>query len=189
MNFEQLKNECLACEKCDLCKTRTNVVFGTGNPSAEVLFIGEAPGQSEDEQGLPFVGRSGKLLDIFLDSIGLNRETNIFITNICKCRPPQNRDPLPQEWDACLPYLREQFKIIRPKIVVCLGRIAAQRIIRPDFSVTREHGTFTEKNGVFYTATFHPAALLRNPNNKPVAFEDFVALRDKIKEVCAHTYL
>lgn len=188
MDFENLKAECLACEKCDLCKTRTNVVFGTGNPNAEVLFIGEAPGQSEDEQGLPFVGRSGKLLDIFLDSINLSREKNIFITNICKCRPPQNRDPQPQEWDACLPYLREQFKIIRPKIVVCLGRIAAQRIIRPDFSVTREHGTFTEKNGVFYTATFHPAALLRNPNNKPVAFEDFVALRDKINEVCTRTY-
>ena len=105
-----------------------------------------------------------------------------------KCRPPKNRDPLPEERAACLPWLREQFRLLRPKIVVCLGRIAAQQMIRPDFSVTREHGQFFDKDGVLFMGTFHPAALLRNPNNKPVAFEDFVALREKIREICTHTY-
>ena len=188
MDFESLKQECLACRKCSLCETRHNVVFGMGSPTAEVMFIGEGPGQSEDEQGLPFVGRSGKLLDQYLEAVDLSREKNVFIANIVKCRPPQNRDPLPEEWDACLPWLREQFRLIRPKIVVCLGRIAAQRLIRPDFSVTKEHGQFIEKNGVLFMATLHPAALLRNPKQKPMAFGDFVALREMIGKVCDHTY-
>lgn len=188
MDFETLKQTCLDCHKCDLCKTRTQVVFGSGNPQAEVLFIGEAPGRNEDEQGLPFVGRSGQLLDQYLAAIHLDRATDLFITNIVKCRPPENRDPLPNEWDACMPYLREQFKLIRPKIVVCLGRIAAQRLIRPDFSVMKEHGQWTEKNGTFFTATLHPAALLRNPGNKAAAYADYVSLREKIREVCTHTY-
>ncbi|MEG2288023.1 MAG: uracil-DNA glycosylase, partial [Ruthenibacterium sp.] len=185
---------CLSCDQCALCRTRTNVVFGMGSPTAEVLFVGEGPGRSEDEQGLPFVGRSGQLLDQYLAAIGLFRDKNIFITNIVKCRPPENRDPLPEEWESCIPYLREQFRIMRPKIVVCLGRIAAQRLIRPDFSVMKEHGTFTQKGGelkdggALFTATLHPAALLRNPNNKPLAFADFVALREKIQEICTHTY-
>lgn len=188
MDFETLKQECLACRKCGLCETRHNVVFGMGNPTAEIMFIGEGPGQNEDEQGLPFVGRSGKLLDQYLEAVDLSREKNVFIANIVKCRPPQNRDPLPGEWDACLPWLREQFRLIRPKIVVCLGRIAAQRLIRPDFSVTKEHGQFIEKNGVLFMATLHPAALLRNPKQKPMAFGDFVALREMIEKVCDHTY-
>ncbi|MDD3428982.1 MAG: uracil-DNA glycosylase [Oscillospiraceae bacterium] len=176
------------CEKCELCKTRQNVVMGMGVPKAEILFIGEAPGAQEDETGLPFVGRSGKLLDTFLNDIGLSRTKNIYIANIIKCRPPQNRDPLPAEWDACLPYLRTQFKFLRPKIVVCLGRIAAQRIMRPDFSVMKEHGTWTVKNGTYFTATLHPAALLRNPNNTPLALQDFRAIQEKINELCDHTY-
>ena len=188
MDFETLKQECLVCRRCGLCETRTNVVFGMGDPHAEVMFIGEGPGRNEDEQGLPFVGRSGKLLDQYLEAVDLTREKNVFIGNIVKCRPPENRDPLPEEWDACLPWLREQFRLIRPKIVVCLGRIAAQRLIRQDFSVTKEHGQFEEKNGVLFTATLHPAALLRNPTQKPVAFADYVALREKILEVCEHTY-
>ena len=188
MDFETLKQECLACRKCGLCETRHNVVFGMGNPTAEIMFIGEGPGQNEDEQGLPFVGRSGKLLDQYLEAVDLSREKNVFIANIVKCRPPQNRDPLPEEWDACLPWLREQFRLIRPQIVVCLGRIAAQRLIRPDFSVTKEHGQFIEKNGVLFMATLHPAALLRNPKQKPMAFGDFVALREMIEKVCDHTY-
>ena len=188
MEFEALKQECISCQKCGLCETRTNVVFGTGSRHAEVMFIGEGPGQNEDEQGLPFVGRSGKLLDQYLEAIDLSRDKNIFIANIVKCRPPQNRDPLPQEWAGCLRWLHEQFRIIQPKIVVCLGRIAAQRMIRADFAIMKEHGQFFEKDGVFYMATLHPAALLRNPNNKPLAFEDFVALREKIHEVCTHTY-
>ena len=188
MDFERLRQECLACQKCGLCATRTNVVFGCGPKTAEVMLIGEGPGKNEDEQGLPFVGRSGKLLDQYLEAIDLARDKNVFIANIVKCRPPENRDPLPEEWDACLPWLREQFKIIRPKIVVCLGRISAQRLIRADLSVTREHGVFEQKNGVWFMATLHPAALLRNPSQKPLAFGDFVALREKIHEVCDHTY-
>ncbi|NLW78383.1 MAG: uracil-DNA glycosylase [Ruminococcaceae bacterium] len=188
MDWDTLKAACLACEKCDLCKTRTQVVFGTGSPTAEVLFVGEGPGQKEDEQGLPFVGRSGQLLDVYLETIKLSRQKNIFIANIVKCRPPGNRDPLPEEREACLPWLREQFSLIRPKIIVCLGRIAAQVIIKPDYAIMKEHGTWVEKNGVWMTATLHPAALLRNPKQKPLAFEDYVAIREKIHEVCAHTY-
>lgn len=186
--WEQLKTECLVCKKCNLCENRSQVVFGYGNPQAEVMFVGEAPGQKEDEQGLPFVGRSGQLLDVYLETIKLSREKNIFIGNIVKCRPPENRDPSPEERQACLPWLRQQFKLMRPKIVVCLGRISAQVMIRPDFAIMKEHGQWTEKNGVWFTATLHPAALLRNPNNKPLAFEDFVAVREKINEVCEKTY-
>ena len=188
MELSELQNECLACRRCPLCETRTHVVFGQGVPNAEVLFVGEGPGASEDEQGLPFVGRSGQLLDHYLEAVDLSRDKNVFIANIVKCRPPQNRDPLPEEWEACMPWLREQFRLIRPKIIVCLGRIAAQRMIRADFSVTKEHGVFIEKNGVLFMGTLHPAALLRNPRQKPVAFEDFVALREKILEVCPETY-
>ena len=188
MDFETLKQECLACRRCGLCETRQHVVFGQGVPDAEVLFVGEGPGAHEDEEGLPFVGRSGKLLDSYLEAVDLSRERNVFIANIVKCRPPQNRDPLPAESEACMPWLREQFRILRPKIVVCLGRIAAQRMIRPDFSVTKEHGVFVDKGGVAFMGTFHPAALLRQPQNKPLAFGDFAALRDKIGQVCTDTY-
>lgn len=186
--LKQLNNTCEKCTKCDLHTTRTQVVFGVGNPDAEVLFVGEGPGKNEDLQGEPFVGRSGKLLDVFLETIELNRKDNIFIANIVKCRPPENRDPSVIERETCIPWLREQFKIIRPKIIVCLGRIAAQVMIRPDFAVTKEHGDWIEKNGVWFMGTFHPAALLRNPKQKPVAFEDFKSLRDKISEVCPTVY-
>ena len=187
-DWEKLQMECSQCDKCDLCKTRTNVVFGYGNPNAEIMLVGEGPGQMEDEQGKPFVGRSGQLLDVYLDTIGLSREKNIYIANIVKCRPPENRDPAVEERNACLPWLREQFQYIRPKIVVCLGRIAAQVMIRPDFAIMKERGTWTEKNGIWFTATLHPAALLRNPANKPLAFDDFISLREKIKEVCETTF-
>ena len=165
MDWDTLKAECLACRRCELCTDRTHVVFGQGVQTAEVLFVGEGPGQSEDEQGLPFVGRSGQLLDRYLFAIDLDRSRNCYIANIVKCRPPQNRDPLPAESEACMPWLREQFRLLRPKIVVCLGRIAAQRMIRPDFSVTKEHGQFIEKGGILFMGTFHPAALLRQPQN------------------------
>lgn len=188
MDFETLKAECLACRRCGLCETRKNVVFGQGVPHAEVLFVGEGPGANEDEQGLPFVGRSGKLLDSYLEAIDLDRNRNIFIANIVKCRPPENRDPLPEESAACMPWLRHQFQLLRPKIVVCLGRIAAQQMIDKNFSVTKDHGKFFNKQGTLFMATLHPAALLRNPRSKPSAFEDFVALRDKIQEICDHTY-
>ncbi|NLJ32116.1 MAG: uracil-DNA glycosylase [Clostridiales bacterium] len=182
-NWEELQQACMRCTKCGLCETRTNVVFGMGNPQARVLFIGEGPGQSEDEQGKPFVGRSGQLLDKMLAAVDLDRNSNIYIANIVKCRPPKNRDPLPEEQEMCIDWLRNQVTLIRPKIIVCLGRIAGMKIIKPDLKIMREHGVFFEKNGVLMMATLHPAALLRNPNNKPAAFEDFLKLRDKIEEL------
>ena len=177
------------CRLCQLCQARTNIVFGTGNPHARVMFVGEAPGKNEDLQGEPFVGRGGQLLDKMLAAVGLSREKNIYIANIVKCRPPKNRDPLPEEQEACIGWLREQFTLIRPKIVVCLGRVAACRLISPDFKVTRQHGQFFEKGGVLMMGTLHPAALLRYPAQKPDAFADFLALREKIGEVCTHTEL
>lgn len=187
-NFAELEIQCKQCQKCGLCKTRTNVVFGVGVPDAEVMFIGEGPGQNEDEQGEPFVGRGGKLLDKMLEAVDLDRKKNIYIANIVKCRPPKNRDPLPEEQTACVDWLRNQFALIRPKIIVCLGRIAAAKIIKPDIKITKEHGIFFEKGNVLMMATLHPAALLRNPNNKPAAFEDYLKLQEKIKEICDHTY-
>lgn len=182
-NWEDLKENCLNCRKCGLCETRTNVVVGVGNPAAKVLFIGEGPGENEDLQGEPFVGRGGQLLDKMLAAVDLDRKTNIYIANIVKCRPPKNRDPLPEEQEACIGWLRNQVALIRPKIIVCLGRIAAMRIIKPDMKITKEHGQFFEKNGTLLMATLHPAALLRNPNQKPAAFEDFLKLREKIDEL------
>lgn len=188
-NWEELRQDCMTCTRCGLCETRTNLVFGVGVPDAEIVFIGEGPGEQEDLRGEPFVGRGGQLLDKYLDAIGLSRKSNIYIGNMVKCRPPQNRDPKPEEQDACIVWLREQIRLIRPKIIVCLGRISAQRIIDPDFRVTKQHGEFIEKNGVWMMGTFHPAALLRNPRQKPDALEDFLCLRDKIGEVCTHTTL
>ena len=187
-NWDELKSECYSCARCPLGETRTNLVFGVGNEQAEVMFIGEGPGEQEDLQGEPFVGRSGQLLDKYLAAVDLDRHSNIYIANIVKCRPPHNRDPKEEEQDACLCWLKEQTRLIRPKIIVCLGRIAAQKLISPDFRVTREHGQFINKNGFIMMGTFHPSALLRNPAQKPDAFEDFIALRDKIKEICVSTY-
>ena len=187
-NWEELKNACENCQKCELCKTRHNVVVGVGSPTAEVMFIGEGPGENEDLQGEPFVGRAGKLLDKMLTAVDLDRNKNIYIANIVKCRPPQNRDPKPEEQEMCIDWLRNQVKLIRPKIIVCLGRIAAARIIKPDIKITKEHGQFIEKNGVLMMAMLHPAAILRDPRRKPDAFNDFLTLREKIKEICDHTY-
>lgn len=182
-NWETLKSACLECQKCDLCKGRTNLVFGVGNPQSKVLFIGEGPGEQEDLKGEPFVGRSGQLLDKYLDAVGLDRHKNIYIANIVKCRPPKNRDPLPEEQDACISWLRNQTALIRPKILVCLGRIAAQKIINPNLRITKEHGQWTQKGEMWMTATLHPAALLRDPRKKPDAFEDFLSIRKKMEEL------
>ncbi len=188
MELQALQQECLACRRCGLCETRHSVVFGQGTAHAEVMLVGEGPGANEDEQGLPFVGKSGQLLDHYLEAVDLSRDKNVYIANIVKCRPPQNRDPLPEESAACMPWLRQQFQLIRPKIVVCLGRVAAQRMLDPGFSISRDHGKFFDKQGTLFMATYHPAALLRYPDNKPAVFGDFVALRQKITEVCDHTY-
>lgn len=187
-NWEELEQRCRSCQNCALADTRTNVVFGTGPRNAKVMFIGEGPGENEDLQGEPFVGRGGKLLDDMLSLVDLDRKRNFYITNIVKCRPPRNRDPLNTEQDACIGYLQEQLALIQPRIVVCLGRVAALRIIKPDFKITREHGQWTEKNGVFYTAIYHPAALLRDPSKKPDTFEDLRGIREKIMELCPEVY-
>ena len=184
--WEALRRECLDCHACGLCETRTQVVFGVGNPNAEVLFIGEAPGANEDLQGEPFVGRGGKLLDEMLAMIGLDR-SKIYISNSVKCRPPENRDPLNTEKDACRGFLRRQVQLMRPKIIVCLGRISAMELIKEDFKITREHGQFFERNGTLMMALYHPAALLRDPHKKPETFEDLKRLQAKILEICDHT--
>ena len=187
-NWEELHRLCMGCQRCALADTRTNVVFGKGPRDAKIMFIGEGPGENEDLQGEPFVGRGGQLLDEMLSLIGLSREQNFYITNIVKCRPPKNRDPLNTEQDACIGYLWDQMALLRPRIVVCLGRIAAMRLIKPDYKITREHGHWLEKDGGFYTAIYHPAALLRDPSKKPDTFADLRAIRAKIREVCPEAY-
>ena len=186
-DWDALYEACMNCKNCGLADTRHNVVFGEGARDAEVMFIGEGPGEQEDLTGRPFVGRAGQLLDDMLAMIDLRRE-KVFIGNIVKCRPPGNRDPLNIEQEACIGYLRSQVALIRPKIIVCLGRISAMKLIREDFRITREHGQWVEKAGVWMTAMYHPAALLRDPGKRPEAFSDLRALRAKIREVCGHTY-
>jgi DNA polymerase len=187
LSWEELEAACHHCKKCALYETRTNVVFGVGNREAEVLFVGEGPGEQEDIKGEPFVGRAGQLLDNMLKIIGLNRTENIYIANIVKCRPPKNRDPLNSERDACLDWLRAQYLLLRPKIVVCLGRIAATALIGGDFKITRDHGKWFDKDGVKFMALYHPAALLRDPHRKPDTFVDLKELQRVIKEICTHT--
>ena len=187
MELEDLRQECLKCTRCGLCETRTNVVFGVGTPDAEVMFIGEGPGEQEDLQGEPFVGRAGKLLDDMLELIDLDR-SKIYIANMVKCRPPKNRDPLPAEQSACSEWLQRQIALIRPKIIVCLGRIAAMKYIREDFKISREHGQWTIKDGIMTMALLHPAALLRDPRRRPETFEDLKVLQQAIRDYCMHTY-
>lgn len=187
-SWEAIRAECAACQKCVLGETRHNVVFGTGNPRAPILFVGEGPGEQEDLQGEPFVGPAGRFLDDMLSLIHLERSRDFYITNIVKCRPPRNRDPLGPEQDACIGYLRRQTALMRPRIIVCLGRIAAMRLIKPDFRITREHGQWFTKSGVEMTALYHPSALLRDPAKRPETFEDLVALREKILSVCPQVY-
>ena len=181
MTFEELEAKCRACTACPLHESRTNCVFGTGNTNARLMFVGEAPGEKEDLSGIPFVGAAGKLLDTYLTAVGIDRE-DVYIANILKCRPPKNRDPLPAEQDACIDYLREQVRLIRPKIIVCLGRIAAMRLIRPDYKITAEHGQFVRKGDFLMTAVFHPAALLRDPRRKEDMFADMKAIKAVLDE-------
>ena len=186
--WNNLISHCEACQKCQLGATRTNLVFGTGNRTADLLFVGEAPGQAEDEQGIPFVGAAGKLLDRYLYAVGIPRES-VYIANILKCRPPHNRDPLPEEEDACIGYLREQVKLIQPKIIVCLGRISAMRLIKPDFRITKEHGVWFENKDYPITAIYHPAFVLRDPRKKEDMLTDMKRIREKLDELtkeCEH---
>ena len=178
----ELESACLGCEKCELHKTRSKVVFGKGSREAKIMFVGEAPGESEDKEGLPFVGRAGKLLDLYMGYVDLSLE-NVYIANILKCRPPKNRDPEESEKDSCIDYLRLQAKLIDPKIIVCLGRIAAMRIIKPDFRITAEHGAWFQKGEISMTAVYHPSALLRDPSKKADALLDFKEVRKKAEEL------
>lgn len=181
-----LKQACENCRACGLAESRTNVVFGDGCESAEILLIGEGPGQREDEQGIPFVGKAGQLLDDMLEMIGLDR-SKVYIANIVKCRPPHNRDPLNVEQDACIGFLRRQTALLHPKIIVCLGRIAAKAIIKEDFKITSEHGQWFRRGGVQMTAIYHPAALLRDVHKRPETFEDLKSIQAKIRELCPQT--
>ena len=187
LDWEGLEAQCLRCQKCALADGRTHVVFGAGSREAEVMFIGEGPGEQEDLQGLPFVGRAGQLLNDMMEVIDLDR-SKVYIANIVKCRPPHNRDPLNTEQEACIDYLRNQVALIRPKLIVCLGRIAATRLIREDFKISREHGQWTERAGVWMTAVYHPSAVLRDPRRRPETFEDLKVIQKKLREVCTHTY-
>lgn len=180
LTWEELEKECNGCVRCGLCDQRTHVVFGVGQRDADILFVGEGPGEQEDLKGEPFVGPAGKLLDDMLSIIDLSRHENCYIANIVKCRPPGNRDPLETEQDACIGYLRNQVALIRPKVIVCLGRVAAKRIIHEDFRITKEHGAWTEKNGVWMTAIYHPSALLRDMSKRPETFMDLLSIREKL---------
>lgn len=182
LSWEELQGVCLDCTKCGLCETRHNVVFGVGNRNADILFVGEGPGEQEDLKGEPFVGPAGKLLDDMLSIIDLDRQ-KCYIANIVKCRPPHNRDPLEMEQDACIGYLRHQVALIKPKIIVCLGRIAATRLISPDFRITRQHGTWAQRGDIWMTATYHPSALLRDVSKRPEAFDDLLSIREKLLEL------
>ena len=180
MDWDELEKSCLECTRCGLCRDRNHVVFGVGSRTADIMLIGEGPGEQEDLKGEPFVGAAGKLLDDMLSIIDLNRE-NCYIANIVKCRPPHNRDPQQDEQDACIDYLRAQVALIQPKVIICLGRIAAQRVISPDFRITRDHGTWIDRNDTWITALYHPSALLRDLSKRPETFDDLLSIRERIK--------
>ena len=182
LSWEDLEYKCNHCNRCQLCNTRNNVVFGVGPRDAEIMFIGEGPGEQEDLKGEPFVGAAGKLLDDMLSIIDMNREM-VYIANIVKCRPPNNRDPFDDEQDACIDYLRNQVALVKPRIIVCLGRVAAKRIIDPDFKISQSRGQWIDRNGVAITAIYHPSALLRDPSKRPDAFMDMLSIRDMLKRV------
>ena len=185
MEWKELQSQCMACTRCGLCQTRHHVVFGVGNPDADVMFIGEGPGEQEDLRGEPFVGPAGMLLDDMLSIIDLNRKTNCYIANIVKCRPPHNRDPEEAEQEACIGYLRSQIALVNPKIIVCLGRIAAKQLIDRDFRITRQHGQWIQKDGIWMMAIYHPSALLRDVGKRPETFDDLISLREKIRQLGA----
>ena len=177
MTWEELEKTCKECTLCELSATRTNCVFGVGNKNARLMFVGEAPGEKEDLSGIPFVGAAGQLLDKYLTAVDIDRDS-VYIANILKCRPPKNRDPNPEEQDRCIGYLREQVRLIRPEIIVCLGRIAAMRLIKPDYRITAEHGQFVKKGNFTLTAVYHPAALLRDPRKKEDMYRDMLKIKE-----------
>ena len=181
-NWEQLEEESKQCKKCKLCQTRNNVVFGTGNKEADLMFIGEGPGADEDAQGEPFVGKAGKLMNMAFDVIGLKRE-DVYIANIVKCRPPSNRNPEDDEAIACLNYLRNQVILVKPKIIVLLGSVALKNILGKEYGITASRGKWIEKKGILYLPTFHPAALLRDETKKIDFIKDLKLVIEKMQEL------
>lgn len=180
--WDELYEKCSVCQGCELYKTRTNLVFGDGNRQAQIMFIGEAPGESEDLQGLPFVGASGQLLDRYFDAVGMPR-SSVYIANILKCRPPKNRDPYPEEEDACINNLRAQLALIKPKIIVCLGRVAAKKLIKEDFKITAEHGKWFKKGSYEMCAVYHPSALLRDVSKREDMLKDMWEIKKKVDSI------
>ena len=180
--WEELENFVNNCHQCPLSRTRQHAVMGRGDHHADIMFIAEAPGAREDEAGYPFVGPAGQLLDELLKSSSLNRE-EIYITNILKCHPPGNREPAEQEKTACFPFLKYETYLLKPKIIVCLGRVAAQRIISPDFKITKQHGTWIERKGCSLTAIYHPSALLRDPGKIDLTKRDLMEIAHKRAEL------
>lgn len=180
--WEELERRCKECTSCELCRTKTNTVFGKGSRKAKIMFVGEAPGEQEDLQGIPFCGASGQLLDKYFAAIDISPD-DYYVANILKCRPPRNRDPLPEEQEACIGHLREQLKLLEPKIIVCLGRIAAMKIIKPDFRITKEHGRWFKKGKYFITAVYHPSLLLRDPSKREDMLRDFLEIERIFKEM------
>jgi DNA polymerase len=182
MDWDTLRGACEGCRRCALGERRTHLVFGDGNPEADLMLVGEGPGEQEDLTGVPFVGAAGKLLDQMLEIIDLDR-SGYYIANIVKCRPPGNRDPREEEQSACMDFLRAQVRLVKPKVIVCLGRIAAQRLIRKDYRITREHGQWVRSGPFWMTALYHPSALLRDVSKRPETFEDLMSLQAKLREL------
>ncbi len=180
MTMEQLKTKIERCTRCSLARTRNNVVPGMGVEHPDVLVIGEGPGEDEDMQGLPFVGKAGVLLDKMLDAIQLNRQTNCYIANIVKCRPPQNRNPFPDEQSACFGFLQSQIHILKPKMILCMGKIAIEKLMDQRVAIMTEHGTFYDYHGIPVMVTYHPSALLREPELKRGAWNDLKAFKAKL---------
>lgn len=181
--IHRLSVEVSSCVRCELHQQRTRAVFGTGNPFAELMVIGEGPGEEEDKQGLPFVGKSGQLLDKILGAAGFSRQENVFIANIVKCRPPANREPTPEERAACLPFLLLQIELIQPSIIILLGSTALRGLIDPDGKITQVRGKWMEWSNIQVMPTYHPSALLRNPELKKDVWEDMKLVVQKYREI------
>ena len=181
-SLEELENSIKNCNKCKLCSGRKNIVFGVGNKNSDIMFIGEGPGADEDDQGIPFVGKAGQLMNKAFEGLGIKRD-EVYIANIVKCRPPQNRNPEKDEAEACINYLRNQVVIIKPKIIVLLGNVALKNILGEEYSITKVRGTWIEKKGIWYMPTFHPAALLRDESKKIDFWKDLKTVIEKLKEI------
>ena len=181
-SLEELEKSIKNCNKCKLCNGRKNIVFGVGNENADIMFIGEGPGADEDEQGIPFVGKAGQLMNKAFEGLGIKRD-EVYIANIVKCRPPQNRNPEKDESEACINYLRNQVMIVKPKIIVLLGSVALKNILGEEYSITKARGNWIERKGIWYMPTFHPAALLRDESKKIDFWKDLKNIKEKIKEL------